>query len=223
MIILSSNPVSAAPPVGIIEDCAPPYINESSEPVCVLNLNLSDDDGAMLLNITITVENISTFFDPTIDLALLTGDNSSGIMIYRESNMQPGFQIDDNLTYKTPTIWIGSGPWYTSFVGINDPLPPNSTGQNYYVVIRTNTSIINDEQFRVGIEASGIESDQGNIPMTSNWSNVITADTLAPNSLVSVVSENPVVKVGDWLNITAIIAGDDAISVTVNLTEFNGL
>ncbi|UCE37157.1 MAG: winged helix-turn-helix transcriptional regulator [Thermoplasmata archaeon] len=223
IIFLSSSNVKAAPPEIIIIDSAPEYINESSDPVCVFEITLTDDDGAMLENITITIENVSAQFDPNTDLAPLIWNESSGMMIYEESNAIPGFQNDDSPVMIPPTSWIGSGPWTTTFYGLNYILPTSTLGSNYYVVIRTNTSISNNEKFRIGIEPNNIWTYQGGIPNSSFWSKNITADTIAPVPHISAFSESSIAKVGDWLNITATIAGDDATIVTVNLSDFNGL
>ncbi|UCE73319.1 MAG: hypothetical protein JSV56_09820, partial [Methanomassiliicoccales archaeon] len=223
LMFLSSFGADAAPPVAIIEDSAPEFINESSEPVCVLNLTLTDDDGAQLDNMTITVQNATGNFDPNTDLAPLDWDNSSGIMIYEESNAQAGFQPDDSPIGIMPIGWGGGGPWVTTFYAIYQTLPISTTGPNYYVVIRTSASISNGASFIVGIQANNIWTNQSSIPSSSNWSKVITADTIAPTPIVAVFSENPVAKVGDWVNITASITDDDATFVTVNLSAFNGL
>jgi predicted transcriptional regulator len=223
LIFISSTNVSAAPPDVVVQDTAPLYVNESSPPVCVLNLTMTDDDNASLLNITVTVDNISAGFNPNFDLAPLSGDNQSGLMIYEETNAMTGFQDNDSPLYIFPSGWTGSGPWYAEFSGINHTLPNITTGSNYYIVIRTRFSISNDEQFIVGIETNAILTDQGTIPPFPQWSKVITSDTLYPVPTVNAMGENATVNVGEWLNITASILGDDATSVRLNLSEFNGL
>lgn len=223
MIFTIPQNVTAAPPQVTIVDTANLFVNESSLPLCVFTLNLSDDDGAVLENITITLENASAGFDPNMDLALLTGGNISGIMIYQETNFSPGFQVDDSPLGMIPMGWIGSGPWYVNFYGIGHTLLNTTVGPNYYVVIRTSPFISNDESFRVGLETGSIWTNQGSIPSSSYWTKIITADTLDPFPSIVVYSENTVVKVGDWLNITANISGNDATTVWVNLTDFNGL
>jgi DNA-binding MarR family transcriptional regulator len=224
IISLSPQNAKAAPPEVIIDDSAPLYVNESSATVCVLDLTLTDDNSAMLMNITVTIENMSALvFDPNTDLAPLSADNSSGIMIYNESNFIPGFQTDDNPIWIAPAGWGGVGPWTTTFYGIGHYLPNSTIGSNYYIVIRTSAIISNDEVFRLGIEANGIQTDQGGVPLSTIWSKNITADILAPFPNIFAFSETLMVKVGDWINITATISGDDATSVTINLSEFNGL
>jgi DNA-binding MarR family transcriptional regulator len=223
LMILFSQRATAAPPIAMIEDNAPPYINESSGPICILSLSLTDDDGAVLENITVTLENVTGGFTPNQDLAPLGSDNSSGIMIYEETNFIPGFQPDDYILGLTPTTWFGPGPWTTSFWGINKTLPISTISSNYYVVIRTSASIMNDMKFMVGIQEFNIMTDQGGVPLSANWSKVITVDTLSPFPTTSAQSPDPIASVGDWLNITTSILGDDATSVIIDLSEFNGL
>jgi predicted transcriptional regulator len=222
MFIMPLN-VTAAPPQVIIVDTAPQFVNESSPPICVFSLNLTDDDGAILENITVTVVNASAGFDPNTDLAPISSGNLSGVMIYEETNAQSGFQFNDSPLGMTPMGWMGSGPWYTDFYGMGHILPITTSGPNYYIVIRTSPIISNDESFRVGIETGNIMTNQGGLPSSSNWTKTIIADTLDPLPSIIVYSENTVTKVGDWVNITANISGDDATAVTVNLTDFNGL
>jgi DNA-binding MarR family transcriptional regulator len=223
MLFIVPENASAAPPEVLIEDIAIPFVNESSPPISVFSLNLSDDDGAILMNISITLNGVSTGFDPNFDLAPLSNGNQSGIMIYQETNFLPGFQADDSPLGITPLGWMGTGPWFTDFYGIGHTLPNFTFEPNYYVVIRTSNTISNDDSFRVGIETGNVMTNQGGFPASSNWTKIITADTLDPFPYITVYSENSTAKVGDWINITANITGDDATLVLVNLSDFNGL
>ena len=77
-IFIDSQNAKAAPPQVVITDSAPYYVNQSSDPVCVLELNMTDDDSAVLQIMNITVENITAFFDPNTDLAPLFGITRAG-------------------------------------------------------------------------------------------------------------------------------------------------
>jgi predicted transcriptional regulator len=223
IFILCSKPAVASTPLGFAIDTAPSLINESSEPIDVLNITIWDSDTPTLLSINVTVQNLSSFH-PDFDLAPLTGDKSSGVMIYRETNGQTDFQFNDTPVGITPTSWIINGPgrWQTTFLGINDTLSP--TLNFYYVVIRTSPTISDNETFMVGIRQNHVVTDHGNIPQTGdNWTSPIDIDTQDPSPTVTIISDDDILKIGDSINITAEFMDTDIKSVTVDLSDFNGL
>ncbi|UCE72816.1 MAG: hypothetical protein JSV56_07210, partial [Methanomassiliicoccales archaeon] len=181
----------------IISDISPSYINASSNPTGVLNLTLynnSRGEGNSLNWINITAMNVTgsgVLFDPTVHLATLTNDASSGVSLYNESNEIPGFQVTDTLVAVTPGVWTGSNPiWNTNLTGldsITDPLPSADPGSpNYYIVIRTSSTIWDGAIFNILIEANNINATYGNVPLETFWSSNITADTQAPDTTLTV-------------------------------------
>jgi DNA-binding MarR family transcriptional regulator len=198
-------------------------VNESSEPIVAMNITIYDLDTPTLLGINVTIQNLSTF-EPSADLAPLSGDEASGIMIYEETNGIPDFQFNDTPVGITPSPWFVSGPgrWQTIFWGINDVLSPPLNF--YYVVIRTNSTIMDNEGFVVGILQSHVVTDHGAIPAgVDNWTKPIDVDTLDPAPIVSIKSDDSSITIGEWVNITAEVPGNNITSVTVDLSDFNGL
>jgi predicted transcriptional regulator len=222
-IFLSSQSADAGTPMGFATDEAPSVINESSEPIVMLNITIWDIDSPTLLSINVTIQNLSTF-QPDTDLASLSGDSLSGVMIYSETNGQPDFQFDDEPVGITPTPWMGVGPgkWQTTFNNINQVLPPNINF--YYVVCRSSSSISDDELFMMGIMQNDVITDHGKIPQAGdNWSSPVNVDTQDPVPIVKLSGKDPFIGIGDWLNITASFQDTDITTVTVDLSDFNGL
>jgi predicted transcriptional regulator len=223
IIFLSSQSAEAGTPIGFASDEAPPVVNESSEPVVVMNITIWDADSPMLMSINITIQNLSTF-QPDLDLTPLSGDETSGVMLYKETNGIPDFQFDDTPIGVTPTPWLITGPgkWQSNFLGIDDVLTPPLNF--YYVVIRTNSSISDNEAFMVGILQNHVVTDHGNLPaLADNWTSPIDVDTEDPVPVVNLESDDTVIKIGDWVNITAEVMDINITSVTVDLSDFNGL
>ena len=215
--MLLAAPKAEAVTIANVQDAAPSWINENSARKVVLNLTLHNNTGGIYNNLTwinLIIYNDNNF-NLASDLRALTTGSNSGIIIYNESNNDPGFQSDDTEIMSG----ISSGSFNSTHWWVNvtiDPgyvLPSLDPGSpNYYVVIRTSGSINTGDRFSVNITTNKINATWGNAPVSGVSSKVIRVDTTNPNIVSpSVDSTSPYIYYDS--GVPRVWYGDDMNSV----------
>lgn len=206
---------------GQLYDECPCWVKASSGPKLAVSLRLDNNslgsDWASSVNwLNLTFTNV-TLFNASVDLASLTSDASSGVAIYNESDGTPGLSSGDAVV-GTPGSWFKESDtiWRLNFTFTSGELavPMTASTRDIYVVIRTSGSISNGDQWKVGLGVAQLNATYGNFPSSAFDSSTVTADTVAPQSSVDVIS--PYWRNADPIAVTA--TASDSVSGVDNVT-----
>jgi len=169
-------------------------IKASSNPQAILGLNITEEEGTDTLSfIKVSFDNNSGF--ATSDLVALSNTTDSGVAIYRENNATEGYQdgVDTLISYTSPS-WSGGGPWTTDFNITGETLPSTwtATTHNYYVVIKSSSSMSNGDNFNVYIDTYQIHTSSytWGYPSAQIGHYGISCDTVTPEVSFAITGDS---------------------------------